>query len=120
LTDLLHQAFGHPPGDMAEALESAHDTTLIVMLDDRPVGTLRTSREGDRADIYGFAVDPGSQGRGIGRDVLRRVCRQLRRDGAQRVQLEVAVHNDRALGLYLSLGFTLVQTEDYFALALPD
>jgi ribosomal protein S18 acetylase RimI-like enzyme len=30
----------------------------------------------------------------------------------------VAVDNDRALGLYTSIGFTPVTTEDYFALPL--
>jgi len=55
-------------------------------------------------------------GRGIGRDVLRRVCQLLRGEGARHVGLEVAVDNERALGLYTSVGFTPVTTEDYYAL----
>jgi ribosomal protein S18 acetylase RimI-like enzyme len=66
--------------------------------------------------VYGFVVDPDYRGQGIGRDALRRVCQELLASGARRVGLEVAVDNDRALGLYTSLGFTDVTTEDYFAL----
>jgi len=43
----------------------------------------------------------------------------LRAEGAQRIGLEVAVNNDRALGLYTSIGFTQATTEDYYALPIP-
>jgi ribosomal protein S18 acetylase RimI-like enzyme len=44
------------------------------------------------------------------------VCRRLRADGARRIGLEVEVDNEHALGLYTSLGFERVSTEDYFRL----
>jgi hypothetical protein len=33
--------------------------------------------------------------------------------------LDVAVDNDRALGLYTSLGFTPIASEDYYAVPVP-
>ena len=48
--------------------------------------------------------------------MLRRACQQLRDEGARRIGLEVAVDNERALGLYTSIGFTAVTTEDYYAI----
>jgi ribosomal protein S18 acetylase RimI-like enzyme len=90
----------------------------VVELEGHVVGTVRLTLDEETGGVYGFAVDPAWQGRGIGGDVLRRVCRQLRHEGAQRVHLEVAVDNDRALGLYTSIGFTQVSTEDYYALSL--
>lgn len=114
---LLEVAFGEPaPADYGKSLESQHESTLVIELNASVVGTLRITRDGDRAGIYGFAVDPAWQGRGIGRDALRRACAQLRTEGVRRIGLEVAVDNDRALGLYTSVGFTPVITEDYFAL----
>ena len=77
---------------------------------------MRLTREKETGGIYGFAIDPAWQGRGIGSDVLRRICRVLIDEGAHQVGLEVAVDNDRALGLYTSMGFTEVTTEDYYAL----
>jgi len=118
LARLLTEAFGRPTTGLAAELASGQERTLVVEVAGAPVGTVRLTREGDRGGVYGFAVDPAWQGRGIGRDVLRRVCRQLRAEGARSVGLEVAVDNDRALGLYTSLGFVPVAGEDYHALPL--
>ncbi len=116
---MLEQAFGEPaPDEMAADLESSRGRTLLIEMSGSAVGTLRITRDEDDAAIYGFAVDPPRQGQGIGRNALRRAGEQLLSAGARRVRLEVAVDNDRALGLYTSLGFTPVATEDYFALPL--
>lgn len=113
---LLTSGFGRPaPVDLLDR-PSAGERTLVVEYAGTPVGTVRLSRDGQNAGVYGFVVDPAWQGRGIGRDVLRRVCQQLRDEGARQVGLEVEVDNERALGLYTSVGFVPVMTEDYFAL----
>ncbi|MEW1960044.1 GNAT family N-acetyltransferase [Kineococcus sp. NPDC059986] len=116
LADLLADAFGHPPTHLAASF--AEGDTVAVEHEGAVVGTLRRPRDGASGGIYGFAVAPMFQGRGIGRDVLRRVSREFFADGATSVRLEVAVDNDRALGLYTSVGFRRVQTEDYYDLPL--
>ena len=103
---------------MAARLAEDASRTIVVERHGAILATVSLALEGDVGRIYGFAVDPPLQGRGIGRDVLRRVCRQLREGGAGRVGLEVAVDNDHALGLYTSLGFARVTTEDYYELPL--
>jgi ribosomal protein S18 acetylase RimI-like enzyme len=118
LSGVFAAAFGEPPADLADRLAEASERTVVVELDGLIVGTIRVTRDGDTAGLYGFAVHPSHQGRGIGRDVLRRVCRDLRADGAQRIGLEVAVENDHALGLYTSLGFIQTTTEDYYEIPL--
>lgn len=125
----LAAAFDWTPPDIERMLADPDERTLLIELDGAAVGTVRLTLDGGvggvngvdgvgGADgvggVYGFAVHPDRQGRGIGRDVLRRCCRQLRADGAGRVGLEVVVDNDRALGLYTSTGFTPVSTEDYW------
>jgi len=112
LREILRLAFGWEPPEAA----GSDPNTLVVERDGRPIGTARLYSEGDRAGIYGFAIHPGHQGRGIGRDVLHRLCRTARAGGAGTVHLEVATDNDRALRLYTSLGFRPVITEDYYAL----
>ena len=113
---LLELGFGEPALDVADRLGAPRDRTLVVELSGSPVGTLRVIRDGSDAAIYGFAIHPSWQGRGIGRAALRRVCEQLLDDGAGQVRLEVAADNDRALRLYTSIGFVPVATEDYDAL----
>ena len=61
------------------------------LLASSPVGTLRLTRDGDDARIYGFTVARAQQGRGIGRAALCRACEQLRAEGSHRIGLEVAV-----------------------------
>jgi ribosomal protein S18 acetylase RimI-like enzyme len=114
---ILAAGFGEDRSDVVID-NSADEQTLVIERDGVSVGTLRSTRDDTTAGIYGLAVDPAYQGRGIGRDVLNRVCRQLRTEGAERVTLEVAVDNDRALELYLSVGFERETTEDYFAFSL--
>jgi ribosomal protein S18 acetylase RimI-like enzyme len=116
---LLELGFGlRASGDLAERLDSPRERTVIVELDGSAVGTLRLARDVAGAAIYGFVIEPSLRGRGIGRAALRQACEQLRAEGAPRIGLEVDVENDRALGLYTSVGFTPVITEDYFALPL--
>lgn len=121
---VLEAAFDWTPDDLPGLLSrnSRQERTLIIEEDGRPVGTVRLTHDiaggRDTGGVYGFAVHPADQGRGIGRDVLRRCCRMLRDEGATQVGLEVAVENEHALGLYTSAGFTPVTTEDYYALAI--
>jgi ribosomal protein S18 acetylase RimI-like enzyme len=110
--ELLRLGFGWDPPETA----GSDPNTLVVERDGGPVGTVRLIREEDRAGVYGFVIHPEHQGRGIGRDVLHRLCRTARAGGATAVDLEVATDNDRALGLYTSLGFRAVLTEDYYAM----
>ncbi|MGH9107012.1 MAG: GNAT family N-acetyltransferase [Acidimicrobiales bacterium] len=96
--------------------ESPTEHQLVVERHGTVIGTLRVSTDGAAAGIYGFAIEPASQGQGIGREVLRRVCNRALADGAAQVTLEVALDNERALGLYTSVGFRQQATEEYWAL----
>ena len=116
ISRILETAFGRPAPGLSERLGQEQEGTLVVESGGSTVGTVRLTRHGEDAGIYGFAVDPVWQGQGIGRAVLRRACQQLRDEGARRIGLEVAVDNERALGLYTSIGFTAVTTEDYYAI----
>ena len=121
LAAMLTAAFGWTPANVIEREPDAHeDGTVVIEKDGQVVGHVRITLDGTVGGVYGFVVEAARRGQGIGRDVLRRVCRQLRADGAERVALEVEVDNEHALGLYTSLGFLPVTTEDYYRLVSPD
>lgn len=113
---ILAEAFGDSKGPIP--LDAPDESRLVAERDGRVIATLRVHRSPETWGIYGFAVDPQHRGIGIGRDLLRRVCRQAHGAGVTRLHLEVEVNNDRALGLYTSLGFTRTSTEDYFVIPL--
>jgi ribosomal protein S18 acetylase RimI-like enzyme len=112
---LLDDGFGFRP-DAASLRSTPGTRTVVVEVDGEPVGTARLTVGGDGGAVYGFVVEPARRGQGIGRQALREFCRSLRSDGARQVRLEVAVENERALGLYTSLGFETVTVEDYYEL----
>jgi len=112
LARILADAFGQPARPMS--VDALEESTLVAERDGAVIATLALSRSSEQWDVYGFAVAPSYQGLGIGRDILRRVCRQAGDAGVTRLHLEVEVNNDRALGLYTSLGFERTSTEDYF------
>jgi ribosomal protein S18 acetylase RimI-like enzyme len=114
---LMSSGFGFAPPDTAERMTAEGVRSFVFEREGRVIGTLRAQLDDETAGVYGFAVDPHWRGQGIGRDALRRTCRELRERGARTVGLEVEVENDRALHLYTSLGFTPVITEDYWAIA---
>jgi ribosomal protein S18 acetylase RimI-like enzyme len=116
VASLLEQGFGRSgAADLGNRLER----TMLVEQHGAVVGTLFLKREdNEEAGIFGFVIEPSLQGRGIGRAALRQACEQLRSGGARRISLEVDVANDRGLGLYTSIGFRPVTTEDYFVLPL--
>ena len=111
---VLKAAFGWLHGEIA--LDRAGDRTYAIDHDSRLVGHVRLSVGDGEGGVYGFAVDPAMQGRGIGRDVLARCCRLLRADGRDHVTLEVETQNAGALHLYTSTGFVPTAGEDYWAL----
>jgi ribosomal protein S18 acetylase RimI-like enzyme len=118
---MLTEAFGRTPADVLDPEPDVHDGgTVVIEKNGQVVGHVRITLDGTVGGVYGFVVEAARRGHGIGRDILRRVCRQLRADGAERIALEVEVENEHALALYTSLGFRPVTTEDYYRLAIPD
>jgi ribosomal-protein-alanine N-acetyltransferase len=63
---------------------------------------------GGEAHLLNLCVDPGDQGRGFGKALLRHVLRQAGRLGADQLFLEVRPSNARALRLYEAMFFTEV------------
>ena len=59
----------------------------------------------DEAHLLNLCVDPGLQGRGLGRRLLRRMVDLARWHMADRVFLEVRPSNPTAISLYASEGF---------------
>jgi ribosomal protein S18 acetylase RimI-like enzyme len=113
---LLRSGFG---GGTALAVGDGPDPEMLVAeRDGRVIATLRVTDDVESRGVYGFVVDQALRGRGIGRDLLRRVCATALRDGVSTVHLEVETENDHALGLYSSVGFELQTTEDYYRFVL--
>lgn len=82
---------------------------------EEPVGTLRLEEIGTDIGLYGFVVRPDYRGRGYGRQMLEEAILTVRSEGQKNVMLDVDVTNTNALGLYLSVGFEIRATYEYYA-----
>ncbi|WP_219835757.1 GNAT family N-acetyltransferase [Paenibacillus sp. R14(2021)] len=116
---LDREGFGVSEADATE-MERKHDekkdpdtAILMVVSNGETVGKVRVNREKGQSWIYGFAVLPEYRGKGIGRNVLRRIIRGEHAAGHS-IHLEVETKNDHALGLYESVGFKAVHAQDYY------
>jgi len=71
--------------------------------------------EQETGEIYVVGVADEAAGRGIGRALMVEGLRRLRQDRPERIELYVEGDNDRAVGLYRSLGFVDAAVDVQFA-----
>lgn len=89
------------------------DEYYIINWNGMSVGKMRISHMAGEAWIYGFAVLPEYQGKGIGRKALTNVVMEQTQKGYP-VFLEVEAKNANALRLYESCGFNAYHSQDYY------
>ena len=80
--------------------EAAHE---IILCNDVPCGYLCVENGFDEIYLRELVVDPESQGKGVGTEILRQV---IERASARRVSVRLRTHRvNRAVSLYHRLGF---------------
>lgn len=87
----------------------------IILSNEQKVGKMRVSHEDGEAWIYGFAILPEYQAKGIGRNALKWIIKQEHSKGYP-IFLEVEAQNSHALKLYESCGFRSFHAQDYYQL----
>jgi ribosomal protein S18 acetylase RimI-like enzyme len=93
--------------------ENYNDQNLIIEADGKTAGKMRVAELDGEAWIYGFAVFPELQGKGIGRKALSRIVKMEEQKGLS-IFLEVEAKNAHALKLYESCGFRRYHSQDYY------
>ncbi|WP_066299377.1 GNAT family N-acetyltransferase [Bacillus sp. FJAT-29937] len=93
----------------------ADDQYLIILFNGEAVGKIRVSHLDGEAWIFGFAVLPEFQGKGIGRKTLTNIVIK-EHEGGFPIFLEVEAKNAHALRLYESCGFRAYHSQDYYDL----
>jgi predicted N-acetyltransferase YhbS len=67
----------------------------------------------DAVGVRHLAVDPGAQGRGVGRALMDECLDRARKDGKRRVVLHTQPFMHAAIELYLRLGFVRAPERDF-------
>jgi ribosomal protein S18 acetylase RimI-like enzyme len=89
------------------------DRRLIIETGGKIAGKMRLSEINGESWIYGFAIFPELQGKGIGRKALSKVV-NIENDKGLSIFLEVEAVNSLALKLYESCGFRSYHSQDYY------
>ncbi len=92
---------------LAEALAATRHARFRVVARHRVLGYAVSGRSGTRGYVQRLAIDPGCEGRGLGRALVLDGLAWMRRRGADRAVVNTQVGNERALRLYQHLGFRL-------------
>jgi ribosomal protein S18 acetylase RimI-like enzyme len=93
--------------------KNSGELNLIIEAEGKMAGKMRVSESKGEAWIYGFAVFPELQGKGIGRKALTKVVKMEDKKGLP-IFLEVEARNAHALRLYESCGFRSFHSQDYY------
>jgi RimJ/RimL family protein N-acetyltransferase len=90
--------------------------TLYVVQDDveETIATYRlvpyTARQQHTVHLGGFTIKNGSQGKGIGAQILSDIKKNCEKENKIRIELTVDVDNMRAINLYKKMGFEIEGT----------
>jgi len=101
----LTRPWNDPAADIALARRGPSSTVLVGRHEDAIVATAMVGHDGHRGWVYYVAVDPDSQGQGLGRTIMAAVEDWLRQAGVPKLQLLVRRENAKASGFYQSLGY---------------
>ncbi len=91
---------------------------FLATLHGQPLGTVRLDFMEDVTGIYAFEVRLGYRGLGYGREMLEQLIHIVRAASTKPIMLDVETDNTNAVGLYLSCGFEVKTTYDYYELSL--
>ncbi|MFN2251849.1 MAG: GNAT family acetyltransferase [Anaerolineae bacterium] len=96
-----------PHHDIERKLGVQRELFLVASLDERIVGSVMSGYDGHRGSVNYLAVDPGLQGRGIGRRLMREVEARLLELGCPKINLNVRTSNLAVMAFYESLGYSV-------------
>lgn len=94
--------------------ELKHNNVFIIESDGQAVGSIIYEiKSSDHAYIGGLVIDPRFQGRGIAREAMIIILKEL--EHYKRIDLVTHPKNAKAINLYESLGFTIEsRKENYY------
>jgi ribosomal protein S18 acetylase RimI-like enzyme len=109
-----HYADSNLPTDKETTLQRIlyqFDKAHIIFLNNEPVGLLKIDRAEDKTEVMQLQIDPGQQGKGLGKSILSDILEEASKD-KKTVTLSVLKTN-KAQHLYTSLGSKIVDEDEH-------
>ena len=96
-----------------EELLNNKDNIFMLLVNGMLTASVKVNNNGSLGDVF---VLPLYQGKGYGRIIMQFGINEALHRGMKEITLDVVEWNARALKLYLSLGFEIIQTTHYYRL----
>ncbi|MBS7525478.1 GNAT family N-acetyltransferase [Fusibacter paucivorans] len=104
---------------MPEAEEAKGIRTYLAEYQHKVIGKVSIEVDRNVGGIYGLGVLPTYRGRSFSRIILQKAIKMLKDEHVSQIKLQVEASNERALGLYQSVGFETVASMDYYLFSQP-
>ena len=101
----LTRPWNDPAQDLAFARGRPASDVLVGLAGGRSGASVMVGHDGHRGTMYYVSVDPGQQGRGLGRQMVAAAEEWLLARGVWKANLLVRRGNERVLGFYDGLGY---------------
>ncbi|MEM7428007.1 MAG: GNAT family acetyltransferase [Pseudomonadota bacterium] len=101
----LTRPWNDPEGDIRFACEKPESTILVAEVDGALAASVMVGHDGHRGTVYYVSVDPGHQGKGYGRQVMKAAEGWLRDRGVWKLNLLLRADNTKIRGFYEGLGY---------------
>ncbi len=92
--------------NLQQFLQRNPGLSLIVLYEDRIIGSVKCSHDGRRGYIHHLAVKKDFRTHGIGRELVEKCLQNLHNEGINKIRVFVLDSNNTALGFWKKLGFT--------------
>ncbi|OUU39578.1 MAG: ribosomal-protein-alanine N-acetyltransferase [Cellvibrionales bacterium TMED49] len=104
------------PWKMSQFRESLqHHNGSVLLVGEHVRGFTIHSIGMEQADLLNIGLQPSFQGQGLGRRLVKSIIRQLPA-GIKKIMLEVRVSNWKAIRLYKTMGFKIIDLrKDYYS-----
>jgi ribosomal protein S18 acetylase RimI-like enzyme len=116
----LTRPWNDPIRDIERKLTVQPELFLVGELAGDVVATAMAGYDGHRGWVNYLAVDPGQQRRGLARELMAVIERDLHARGCPKVSLQVREGNDDAIAFYRELGYRPDRTVALGKRLIPD
>lgn len=101
----LIRPWNNPALDIARKLAVQPELFLVGELEGEIVASIMAGYEGHRGWVNYLGVAPAHRGKGLARELMRRVEELLMAHGCPKINLQVRADNADALGFYAAIGY---------------
>lgn len=100
--------------DFKNIIKTNPSSCFVLTINHKIIGCILATFNGRRAWIYHLAIDPLFQNQGYGTFLLERAEKELKKQGAYRVNLGVLYTNLRIVPFYKKLGYSVMTDAIFF------